>query len=207
MPTRRAFTFLTATLAPMLARPGFAQTAAPPQAVAFIRDAGTRLGRLSVGATSPAERHARLVAFLDEVVDIDGVARFCLGRFWRLATPPQQTAYLAAFREVLIRNVGSRVDGYTEGSATIAIGQPTGQGDAIQVPTQVERAGSPPLRVTWVVRMEDGHPRIVDLIAEGVSLRVTQRSDYASFIEHNHNDVGALIAALQRQQALPDPSR
>ena len=44
-----------------------------------------------------------------------------------------------------------------------------------------------------------GTMRISDVVAEGMSLRMTQRSDYASFMARNGGDVGALIAALKKQ--------
>jgi phospholipid transport system substrate-binding protein len=37
------------------------------------------------------------------------------------------------------------------------------------------------------------------VVAEGTSLRLTQRSDYTSFLSQHNGDVGALIAALKRQ--------
>jgi phospholipid transport system substrate-binding protein len=176
------------------------------QAVAFIRDAGNRLANLTTSAKSSQERQARLVEFLNDVVDFNGVARFCLGRYWRNATPQQQKEYLEAFRQVVTRSVTSRMGGYSNGTAKITIGQPLRQGDTINVPTVVEQPGAQPLRVVWVVSMEKGSPRIVDLIAEGVSLRVTQRSDYAAFLERNNNDVGALIAAMHKQESMGTPA-
>jgi phospholipid transport system substrate-binding protein len=204
--TRRIFILSAAALPALFIRPVAAQDALLAQAVAFIRASGNRLANLSVGAASAAERQARLVAFLDDVVDFDSVARFCLGRYWRVATPQQQQAYLAAFREMVTRNVSDRLGDYTRGTAKFEIDHPNRQGDAIDVPMVVNQLDSKPLHVVWVVGMDTGRPRIVDLIAEGISLRVTQRSDYASFLERNHNDVGALIEAIQKQRALPQPA-
>ncbi len=42
-------------------------------------------------------------------------------------------------------------------------------------------------------------PKIVDVVAEGTSLRLTQRSDYASYLSHNNNDIDKLISAMQQQ--------
>ena len=55
--------------------------------------------------------------------------------------------------------------------------------------------------MTWVVDGTDGQPRIVDVVAEGVSLRQTQRSDYASYIQQHGGNVEALIQALRAQVA------
>jgi phospholipid transport system substrate-binding protein len=204
--TRRIFILFAAALPALYIRPAAAQDAELTQAAAFIRASGNRLANLSVGATSATDEQTRLLAFLDDVVDFDAVARFSLGRYWRVATPQQQQAYLTAFRQVVMRNVSVRLGDYTHGIAKFEVGQPIRQGAAIHVPMLVSQPGTKPLHVVWVVSMDTGRPRIVDLIAEGMSLRVTQRSDYASFIERNHNDVGALIEAIQKQRALPQPA-
>jgi phospholipid transport system substrate-binding protein len=47
--------------------------------------------------------------------------------------------------------------------------------------------------------------KIIDVIAEGTSLRLTQRSDYSSFLARNSNNVQALIDAM-RQQATASSS-
>jgi phospholipid transport system substrate-binding protein len=39
------------------------------------------------------------------------------------------------------------------------------------------------------------------VIAEGTSLRLTQRQDYASYLTRNNNNVDALINAMQQQTA------
>ena len=44
-----------------------------------------------------------------------------------------------------------------------------------------------------------GGPKIVDVVAEGTSLRLTQRDDYASYLARNNDSVQALIDALKRQ--------
>jgi phospholipid transport system substrate-binding protein len=47
--------------------------------------------------------------------------------------------------------------------------------------------------------MSGGSPKIVDVVAEGTSLRLTQRSDYASYLSQHGNNVDALIAAMKAQ--------
>ena len=44
-----------------------------------------------------------------------------------------------------------------------------------------------------------GKLKVIDVIAEGTSLRLTQRSDYGAFLGRNNNDVQALINALKKQ--------
>lgn len=166
-------------------------------AAEFIRDAGNRLAALSA---SPSKR-AQLPAFVDQVADVDAMARFCLGHYWRMANPQQQQAYLTAFRHVLVNSVAQRLGDYQGGSAKVIINRPVQMADGINVATTVQRPNNAPVQVTWVVSMASGSPKIIDVVAEGMSMRLTQRSDYTSFLARNNDNLNALIQALRRQAA------
>jgi phospholipid transport system substrate-binding protein len=182
-----------------LGRGAMAQSDQDTTAVDFIRQAGNQLQTLAAAAAAPGADRQPLQAFIDRVVDVDGVARFCLGRFWTNASGSQQRTYLVLFHRVLLRNVISWLGNHPEGSAHVTIERPLVAGEDIQVPTVVERPGVAPVHVTWIVTTNLGQPKIVDAIVEGVSMRLTVRNDYASFIEHNNGDIGALLQGLQRQ--------
>jgi len=173
----------------------------PAQAAEFVRQTGRDLAATVAGATTPEQRHERLTPFVDRIVDVDGVARFVLGRFWRAATEDQRRDYLQLFHTVLINGVVGRLGDYQAGSTRVVIGKPEPKEDAVLVPTVVERPNNQPVRVTWMVVNGGGSPRIADVVAESMSLRLTQRNDYTSFLSHHGNDVDALIKALQQQVA------
>jgi phospholipid transport system substrate-binding protein len=171
-------------------------------AAQFIRAAGNRLTALSQASASETEKHQRLRAFLDEVVDVDGVARFCLGRFWRSATSAQQLEYLSLFHDALTNSVSARVGDYPQGQSQVTIDAAVRNGKTIEVPTIVSHPSHDvQVRVTWVLSTDTGSLRIIDVVAEGMSLRLTQRSDYLAFLARNNNDIGALLRALRQQIA------
>lgn len=197
---RRRLFVLSALAVPLAG--AHAQTGgSPAAAAAFIQQAGGDLARVVSGAESVPEKRRRVLPFLDRTVDVNGVARFCLGRYWQTATPEQRAEYLRLFRFVLANGVAGRLGDYQEGATTVTTGRPDVQQDGIAVPTTVTRGNNPPNRVTWLVVPTDGGLRIADVTAEGISLRLTQRQDYASFLSHNHGDVGALIRAMAAQVA------
>jgi phospholipid transport system substrate-binding protein len=167
-------------------------------AAAYIRRVGDELAALMAGAHSAEARRQGLQPFIDRVVDVDDVGRFCLGRFWHKATPAQQREYIRLFHAVLMNAVLSRVGDYEQNEVRVSIDRPEVRDGTVNVPTVVERTGNPPARVIWVVKDDADNPRIVDVIAEGTSLRLTVRNDYSSFLNHRH-DVDALIDALRQQ--------
>jgi phospholipid transport system substrate-binding protein len=201
MLTRRALPGLTAAAA-MLAVPLFkrsASAAEASQAADFVKHVGDQLIAVVNGEGSEQQKRARLQQVINNAVDVDGVARFCLGRFWRLASPEQQKQYVALFHEVLLNNISGHLGEYRGVHFTLGKTQTREDGEVVS--SVVERPNNPPTNVDWVISNESGGPKIVDVVAEGTSLRLTQRSDYAAYLAHNNNNVQALIEAMRQQLA------
>ena len=198
MTTRRVFLAAGPAVfaAVMLAAP--VRAADPDSATAFVDGMLRELLAIANGGQPVAVKRDALARIIEEKVDLDAVARFCLGRFWRSATPQQQGDYSQLFRHVLIRNISEKVGEY-EG-VTYALGRTVARGYDIVVGTVVNRPGNAPNKVEWVVETE-GPPKVIDVIAEGTSLRLTQRSDYSAYLSRNGNSVQALIDALRQQAA------
>ena len=186
-------------IAGAVASPAWAQVG-PQEAAEFIRRAGGQLATTIGGAGTTEEKRRRIAPFMAEVVDVEGVARFVLGRFWRSATPDQQRTYVRLFSEVLANSIAGRLGEYRgEDSVKVSVGRPDPRPDGILVPTTITRPNNQPFNVAWLVTDAGGKPKVADVIAEGMSLRLAQRSDYSAYIQRNNNDVGALIRALEAQ--------
>jgi phospholipid transport system substrate-binding protein len=176
-----------------------AQAQAVAKATAFVQQTGDRLVAIVNGNLGAADRRRGLSEILETAVDVDGIARFCLGRFWRTASPDQQQRFLAAFHEVLVTNISSKLGEYK--GVTLAVQHGREDEDEAIVTTIVNRPNNPPTIVDWVIEHPTTAPRIVDVKAEGTSLRLTQRQDYASYLARNNNDIDALINAMKQQTA------
>ena len=203
MLTRRhllAFTAMTGLL--IAAGPNaWAQAAAVAtgEATAFVVDLGNKLVAVIDGPGSYDEKKRRLQPLVEAAVDVDGIGRFCLGRFWRTATPPQQTGFIRLFHDVLMNNIFGKI-GEFKGVTFTPTTTAQRETDTL-VGTTIKRPNQQPNNVQWVVNAIGGQPKVVDVIAEGTSLRLTQRSDYAAYMQRNNNNVDALIAAMKQQVA------
>lgn len=171
-----------------------AQPATTPSPADFVASFGSRLAAVANGAAPAAERRRFIGLIIDEAVDVEGVARFCLGRFWRLATEAQQGEFVQAFRDRLVDAVAARLASL-KGLRFALAGSREENGETI-VTMLVESRDAPPARFDWVVEEVAGAPRITDAITGDTSLRLSQRADYASFLSHN-NDITALIDELR----------
>lgn len=190
----RRHLLLAALLVPL---PAGAQTQDAAQA--FIEQLARELTGVVNANGSAAQKQSAMEQLIDRDVDITAIARFCLGRFWRTATPDQQRDYGVLFRAVLVKNITSKIGEYQGVTMTTGKAQP--REEDVLVGSVVIRPNSAPNRVDWIVRT--GAPKIIDVVAEGTSLRLTQRSDYAAFLARNNNNVQALIDAMKTQATHP----
>ena len=188
---------LALTAACLLAGLSPAQAQSSEQASAFVQALGAKLTGIINGPGSTEQKSAALTGIIDADVDVSGVARFVLGRFWGRATPQQQSEYEALFRKVLIASITSKIGDY-EG-VRFTIGRTTSRPEGEVVSSTIVGPKKPSAGVDWVVNQVNGSPKIVDVVAEGTSLRLTQRADYGSFLAQHQENVQALLDALRRQ--------
>ncbi len=196
---RRSLLSITAGIAGTAALGGARADAAIDRAVAFVKQTGDALVGVINGPGDNAQKRVALAQIMDRTVDVPYVAEFALGRFWRVATPEQRQRYMETFHQVLVNNISAKLGEYEGVRFTVNRAVP-GQG-GVQVDTTVLRPNQPPTNVGWVIANPTTNPKIVDVIAEGTSLRLTQRNDYGSFLTHNSDSIDALISAMQRQVA------
>lgn len=196
---RRTALLAAGPLLAAIAVPARAQVTDIGRASAFIQQTGNDLvAAINDNRASLAQRRERVAAVLRRAVDIQGVGRFILGRWWRQATPQEQAQYMRLFEETLIRNLSSRFGEYQGVRFSLGRTQQRTEDDVL-VNTIVERPNSAPFALDWRVGDVGGQPKIVDVIAEGVSLRLTQRSEYSSVVTRNNGQIQALLTEMQRQ--------
>jgi phospholipid transport system substrate-binding protein len=179
-------------------RPAFAD-AALDRATSFVRTTGNALVDIINGSDSASQKRQALTKVIEGAVDVNGVAQFCLGRFWRTASPKEQQEYTQLFHAVLVNNISSKLGEYQ--GVKLRVDRSQQRDDSDVVTTTVFRPNNPPTQVDWVISEASGSPKVVDVIAEGTSLRLTQRSDYASYLTRNNNSIKALIDAMRQQIA------
>jgi len=170
-------------------------------AALFIQDVGRQLGQALQGADTLAEKRRRLEPFIARVVDVPAVARFCLGRYWRVATPEQRQRFTGLFLRSLANAVALRAGSYQTGLGHVIVQQPVARPDGIYVPTLVQPQGKPEVHVAWIVEADHAPMQIIDVTAEGMSLRLAKRSDFTAYIAQHGGDIDRFLDALQRQLA------
>jgi phospholipid transport system substrate-binding protein len=167
------------------------------EAAGFLKTFADQMAAVVNGPQDAAAKQQALTPLIDTNVDVATIARFCLGRFWNGASPAQQARYVTVFHGVMRNNIRGHLGEYQGVSFAMTGTRP--QGDNVVVGTIITRPSQPPANVGWVISRSSGAPKVVDVVAEGASLRLQQRDDYASYLRQHGNDISALIAALERQ--------
>jgi phospholipid transport system substrate-binding protein len=180
-----------------------ASAATPPvnlaDAVAFMNQLWNRAVELLNNKTDPAIRQARFRQLFHEDFDSAGIARFVLGRYWRSAREQEQREFVKLFEDYVVFVYTARLANF--GGETVKIRGSRSDGDGVIVSADVISPGSTsPLRMDWRLVNDNRAYKINDVIVEGVSMTVTQRSEFASILQRNGGQVHGLIA-LMRQKA------
>lgn len=175
---------------------GAAQTS-PQAAAQFMQNLSEKaLGLLRDQSISLSDRETKVRQLLEANFDLDLIGRYVLGPSWRNASPEQRETYLQLFREWVVRTYARRLGGYTGQTFEIVGSKPLGNTDAI-VDTKISRPSGPPILAGWRVRNTNGHFKILDVMVEGVSMVVTQRSEFRAVVARN--GVDGLIEILRLQ--------
>jgi len=178
--------------------PAAAQAQGSQADIAFVRSVAGQITSILNAPGSLADKRAKILPLIDQNVDVNGIGRFCLGRYWRQATPEQQQQFLDLFHHVLLNSITDRLGEYKGVKVTVGTATPHGP-DESAVSSIISRPGQPPTNVDWVIHDVNGQPKVADMIGEGVSLSITQRGDYSSYLQRNGNSIDRLLAAMRRQ--------
>jgi len=129
-----------------------------------------------------------------------GIARFVLGRYWRKASEEEQQEFVKLFEDYVVFVYTARFANF--GGETIKIRGSRSDGDGVIVSTDVISPGSAsPLRIDWRLVTDNSGYKINDVIVEGVSMMVTQRSEFASVVQRNGGQLRGLIDLMREKTA------
>jgi phospholipid transport system substrate-binding protein len=193
------FMLLFAAASPALAVPHASPdafvAALGEEVVAILRDT----------ALSAPQREARYRAMLDASFDSEATGRTALGRYWAGASEAQRQAFQPLYRDYLVSIYAARFARFSGETFKVTGTKPAAGGD-INVTSLIQpaKAGGQPYEIVWRVRQEGSEYRIVDAVADGVSLLVTHNQEFASIIQNNGGNIDALLDQLRaRAQRKP----
>ena len=129
--------------------------------------------------------------------DFQAIGRFVLGRYWRKAQPEVRKDFLFVFEEIMVQRFVSTFAGYADTRFEVIAVQALKREGLFKITSKIAPTEDEIYLVGWLVGQRNGKFRILDVVAEGVSMALTLRSEYASVIKHSDGRVKGLVAQLR----------
>jgi phospholipid transport system substrate-binding protein len=198
--------FLAAAVA-LLAPVPAAHAAATPAETFVQQSVSKAFGILQDCSLTKQERDSQFRAFMRSTIDFKRIAVFALGSYAHNASDKQIDDFVNVFSDYLMSMFHLGQD-QNPGGQTIAVtGSTTRAADDVIVTASVggADASSPagmPLNLAFRVRKNAiGNDMIVDILLGGVSVAVTQRDEFSSFLQQHGGNIAQLSAELERRVA------
>jgi phospholipid transport system substrate-binding protein len=149
-----------------------------------------------VKTTQGAQRQAAIQQVMQSKFDLPFMAQTALGTHWAKATPEQQARFVKATETAEAKAYSERFGQYA--GQTLAIGKTTARPNGVYtVDSKLNQSNGQPIKLEWEVRQLPAGLRITDVKVEGVSMVMTRRSDFNSYIQQNGGKVQPLIDELE----------
>jgi phospholipid transport system substrate-binding protein len=158
---------------------------------------------VSDDSLSRKDRAARLRAIIDRGFDTKSIGRFVLGKHWQNADEAERREFVALFREYTAMTYARRFEAYASQRLAVSGARPAGNGDneKVRVLSEMRGAEGAPVKIEWRLRHGADGWRIYDVIVEGVSMVLTQRSEFAAVIDRNGGKLQPLLDRLKDRVA------
>lgn len=195
------FSFLMAAAIVLSGSPAAAADAksasSPPSQ--FVQKLGdTALMSLTEKKVARAEREKRVREILRNNFDIEAIGKFAMGTHWKDASEAQRKEYMNLFEDMIVQTYTTRFEDYSGQKLKVDGSTAVGAKDSI-VSSQVLQKDGPSVALEWRIRNKDGALRVVDVVVEGVSMSVTQRSDFSAVIQRGGGSIDALLTSLRER--------
>jgi phospholipid transport system substrate-binding protein len=146
---------------------------------------------------SELQKEAVLSSILAESVDTKWISKFTMGRHWRNASDRQKREYQELYKKFLIATYVPKFKEFTNEEIVINKSIKEAE-DEYLVQTKIVQEDEKEIEIDYRIRKyEDGTYQIYDVIAEGISLITTQRSEFSSIL--SRKGVAYLIKQLRKK--------
>ena len=194
-PTRRAVLIASGALAlsPML--PGGARAVTPGAATALVEQVTGEITRIINSGRSESAMIGDFERMMARYADMPTIAQSVLGPAARSASGGQLSTFAEAFRGYMARKYGRRFREFIGGTVTVAGAQDTGR--YVEVNSTVRMPGQGPFEVRFRVWDRSGQPLFIDILIEGVSLVISERSEIGAILDRNGGSIDGAVQTLR----------
>ena len=127
--------------------------------------------------------------------DVAISAQSTLGPDARRATPAQMAAYVDAFRGYIARKYGKRFQEFVGGRIEVNGVRAVKSWQEVRATAYLK--GEKPFEVKFLVSDKSGQNLFFDMVIEGISMRLSEKTEIGAMLDRNRGDIDALVADLR----------
>ena len=154
------------------------------------------INTLTDKSISQNSKETQFGELFDKNFDVPSISRFVLGKYWKQASLDQKKNFIKAFRNYVVKTYSSRFNEYSGEKLKLVNYENESNPKIFLVHTVLERQDAPVIKVDWRIGKKKDRFVILDIVIEGISLAVTQRSEFVAVIEQNNGSIDKLISLL-----------
>ena len=139
-------------------------------------------------------KRVKLIKIFFDVVDVDWMSKAAIAKFWRTMNDDERSRYSAAYRNYVASSYVNQFTKYHGQTYTIVSVKDMGGGQYVATTAISATESRPEITVSYKIKLDSNEIKIRDILGEGVSLLVSQRSDFSSIIEQE--GINGLIQKL-----------
>jgi len=159
----------------------------------------TAINTLTNKSVDQNKKEAQFGKLFDKNFDVPSISRFVLGKYWKQASLDQKKNFIKAFRNYIVKTYSSRFNEYSGEQLKLVGFKNESNPKIFLVHTILERQDAPAIKVDWRIGKKKDRFVILDIIIEGISLAITQRSEFVSVIDQNEGNIDQLISILKEK--------
>lgn len=182
--------------------------AAAPEATFVQQNIDKGYAILNDASLAPQQRRDKFRDFLSHLMDTKRIATFELGPYVRTSSDGDVAKFADGLGDLIASLFQHDLAGNPGETLSVTGSVAHGADDVIvtTILTGSPHANGKPVNMAFRVRKDAaGAPSVVDFQFEGVSMAMSQRRDFYSWLQQRHGDVGALATDLHaRAQRMRD---
>ncbi len=167
---------------------------APQEAEIWVQNQGNALLD-AFGEPDLNRKYASLDKMLAESIDLNYVAKFVMGKYWRQMTPAQQTEYLSLFQRYAMSIYKGFPLSFDVSRINFEVERIQQENNGVSVKTKIRLSEETPQNalnevvVEFKLHRNNGKIQIIDLKLGESSLILSYRSRFYDMIARNDDDV------------------
>ena len=161
---------------------------------AFAQVGGPEIGQ--------AEKESNFLALFREAFDLQAIGKFVLAKHWRPATQVQRDTFMATFEETQLWRFLPLFAGYSAEMIAVGRVRKDANNPAIfLVSSVIQRPEAESISVVWRIVDRGDAFKVVDIVAEGVSMAISLRHEYGA-VARRHGIDGLIDRMREKNREL-----